>query len=76
MAFVITRPCGMIGLEVHPMDEHVRANREMWDALTEINAGSAFYDVEGFKAGRCSIFFAQYNADGSFAWARYAPGGG
>jgi len=28
----------------------VRANRELWDAWTDINVRSAFYDVAGFKA--------------------------
>jgi len=32
------------------MNRYVRANRELWDAWTEINVHSAFYDVAGFKA--------------------------
>jgi SAM-dependent methyltransferase len=31
------------------------ANRELWDAWTEIHEGSAFYDVEGFRAGETSL---------------------
>ena len=34
------------------MDEHVEANRRLWDAWTRINLTSSFYDVEGFVAGR------------------------
>ncbi len=30
----------------------VRANRDLWDAWTELHVTSEFYDVEGFKAGR------------------------
>src|SRR5205823_9218862 len=33
------------------MDEFVAANRRLWNEWTAINAGSAFYDVEQFKAG-------------------------
>jgi SAM-dependent methyltransferase len=32
------------------MDRYVRANRELWDAWTDINIHSAFYDVAGFRA--------------------------
>ena len=31
------------------------ANRDLWNAWTPIHAGSAFYDVAGFRAGRCSL---------------------
>ena len=34
------------------MDEYRQSNRNMWDELTEINARSKFYDLDGFKAGR------------------------
>ncbi len=37
------------------MDEYLRANRELWDELTPIHASSKFYDVEGFKGGRCAL---------------------
>jgi len=30
----------------------LRANRDLWDAWTELHVASEFYDVEGFKAGR------------------------
>ena len=35
--------------------EHARANRELWNAWTEIHEGSTFYDVEGFLAGRQTL---------------------
>lgn len=31
---------------------YLDSNRDMWDELAEIHAGTAFYDVEGFLAGR------------------------
>lgn len=34
------------------MNEYVRANRDLWNAWTPHHVRSAFYDVEGFKAGR------------------------
>src|SRR5207244_174660 len=33
------------------MDEHLEANRTLWDAWTRINLGSRLYDVEAFAAG-------------------------
>jgi SAM-dependent methyltransferase len=33
------------------MDEYLQANRRLWDAWTDIHVGSAFYDVESFRAG-------------------------
>jgi len=35
--------------------EHTRANLEHWNAWTEIHEGSAFYDVQGFLAGRQTL---------------------
>ncbi len=37
------------------MDEHLKNNRELWNELTPIHARSEFYDVEGFKNGRCTL---------------------
>ena len=34
------------------MDEHVEANRRLWDAWTRINLRSEFYGVDDFAAGR------------------------
>lgn len=36
-------------------DEQLSANRAMWDERVAIHVGSAFYDNEGFKAGRISL---------------------
>ncbi len=33
-------------------EEYFAANRALWDGWTELHVPSAFYDVEGFKAGR------------------------
>ena len=37
------------------MDDHRRANRAVWDEWTGINASSDMYNLETFKAGRCSL---------------------
>jgi SAM-dependent methyltransferase len=37
------------------MDEYLKANRELWNELTPIHARSTFYDVEGFKSGKCPL---------------------
>lgn len=37
------------------MDEYLKANRDLWDELTPIHARSEFYDVEGFRSGRCAL---------------------
>jgi SAM-dependent methyltransferase len=34
------------------MDDHVRANRELWDRWTLEHEKSDFYDVEGFRSGK------------------------
>jgi SAM-dependent methyltransferase len=31
------------------------ANREVWDRLVPVHTESKFYDVEGFRAGRCTL---------------------
>lgn len=33
-------------------ERYVRANRDLWNAVTPHHVASRFYDVEGFKAGR------------------------
>ena len=33
-------------------ERYVRANRDLWNAVTPHHVASQFYDVEGFKAGR------------------------
>jgi SAM-dependent methyltransferase len=37
------------------MREYLRANRDLWNRMTPIHAGSEFYDLKGFRAGRCSL---------------------
>ncbi len=37
------------------MDEHLATNRALWDEWAEINARSAFYDLEEFKRGGVRI---------------------
>lgn len=37
------------------MDPYLTANRDHWDDLVPLHARSAFYDVEGFKAGRITV---------------------
>lgn len=35
--------------------DYYAANRDLWDAWTGIHETSAFYDLEGFRRGRCSL---------------------
>jgi SAM-dependent methyltransferase len=37
------------------VDEYFEANRKLWDARTDVHVKSDFYDVEGFKRGRCTV---------------------
>jgi SAM-dependent methyltransferase len=37
------------------MDDYLALNRANWDARVPVHVGSAFYDVEGFKAGRSPL---------------------
>jgi SAM-dependent methyltransferase len=37
------------------MDDYLRANRDRWNELVPIHAASSFYDLETFRAGRCSL---------------------
>lgn len=37
------------------MDSYVRSNRALWNAWTDLHLKSAYYDVDGFKAGRSSL---------------------
>ena len=37
------------------MDEYIASNRQLWNDWTGYHVRSAFYDVEGFKAGRSSL---------------------
>ncbi len=37
------------------MDKYSKANLEHWNEVTPIHEKSKFYDVEGFKRGRCTL---------------------
>lgn len=37
------------------MKQYLDVNRALWDRWTKIHAASAFYDVEGFSAGRTTL---------------------
>lgn len=37
------------------MDESLKANKDLWDAWASAHRTSKFYDVDGFKAGRCTL---------------------
>lgn len=37
------------------MDKYLKNNRELWNEFTPIHERSDFYDVEGFKKGRCTL---------------------
>jgi SAM-dependent methyltransferase len=37
------------------MDKHMEQNLKHWNEVTPIHTKSRFYDVEGFKAGRCTL---------------------
>jgi len=43
------------------MEEHMKANMELWNELTLIHAKSAFYEVEKFKAGFSSLHPIEIN---------------
>ncbi len=45
------------------MDDALRANRDLWDAWTTINAASAFYDVASFRSGERGIRLADYERE-------------
>lgn len=37
------------------MDENVKANLDFWNSVVALHEKSEFYDVDGFKAGRCTL---------------------
>jgi SAM-dependent methyltransferase len=37
------------------VDEYLTANQALWDEWVKINSASKLYDLESFKAGRCSL---------------------
>jgi SAM-dependent methyltransferase len=49
------------------MREYLAVNRALWDGWTKIHAGSAFYDVEGFRAGALTLKPLELERVGSVA---------
>ena len=43
------------GSQINIVDEHLDANRKLWDAWAVLHANSEFYDVKGFKDGEMRI---------------------
>jgi len=37
------------------MDEYLNTNRDHWDKLTPLHRESEFYDIEGFRSGKCML---------------------
>jgi ubiquinone/menaquinone biosynthesis C-methylase UbiE len=37
------------------MNEYIETNRRRWDELVAVHAGTSFYDVAGFRAGKCTL---------------------
>ena len=49
------------------LDEFLKANLGLWNEWTEIHETSAFYDLEGFKAGKSSLHSIELDELGSEA---------
>ncbi len=49
------------------MNEYFKTNRKLWDDLTKIHFESEFYDVEGFKKGKCMLLDVEIEEIGSVA---------
>ncbi len=45
------------------MDDALRANRDLWNAWTQINVDSAFYDVDSFRNGEDAIRLSDYELE-------------
>ncbi len=37
------------------MDEFLKSNQQLWNAWTDLHIGESSYDVDGFKAGKCTL---------------------
>ncbi|MEM7199199.1 MAG: class I SAM-dependent methyltransferase [Planctomycetota bacterium] len=46
------------------MDDYTETNRQRWDELVPIHLRSAFYDVDGFRNGACSLMPPELEAVG------------
>ncbi len=49
------------------MNEYFNTNRKLWDNLTKIHFESEFYDVEGFKKGKCTLLDVEIEEVGNVA---------
>ncbi len=49
------------------MENYFEVNRKRWDELAKIHFKSKFYDVEGFKAGKSSLFSIELEELGDVA---------
>jgi SAM-dependent methyltransferase len=52
------------------LDEFVKANLGLWNEWTEVHETSAFYDLEGFKAGKSSLHAIELEELGDLAGKR------
>lgn len=50
------------------MGKYIKGNLDLWNELTPIHARSAFYDVEGFKKGRCTLESIELEEVGHVPW--------
>lgn len=49
------------------LEPYLAANRRHWDELVDLHARSAFYDLEGFRADRCSLHSLELEEVGDVA---------
>ncbi len=47
------------------MDDYMEENLKHWNEVTPIHAESKFYDVDGFKAGRCTLMSVEQEEIGN-----------
>jgi len=52
------------------MTDPIEVNRKYWDELAELHVRSEFYDVPGFKAGKCTLKELDLEAVGDVAGKR------
>jgi 2-polyprenyl-3-methyl-5-hydroxy-6-metoxy-1,4-benzoquinol methylase len=49
------------------MDDHLKVNRKLWDELTPVHVAADFYDVAGFKRGKCTLHAIELEELGEIA---------
>jgi SAM-dependent methyltransferase len=47
-----------------PVDHYFKSNRDLWDELTPLHEKAESYDVDGFKAGKCTLRSIELNEVG------------